>query len=99
MYYSADYNNFSKDIVANKIKSKGLVNKSDIVGMINNADLDKKVATLATKAELKAEQDRITKSKAFDSNYFRGKSHFKNDGTQNYWAFQPVHIKYVDITY
>ena len=41
-----------------KIKQKGLVSKSDIAGFINNADLDiikkKKVATLATKAELKA---------------------------------------------
>ena len=42
-YITADeYNTFSKDIVANKIKSEGLVNKSDIVGFINNADLDKK---------------------------------------------------------
>ena len=47
-----------------KIKQKGLVSKSDIAGFINNADLDikkKKVATLATEAELKAEQDKIIK--------------------------------------
>ena len=38
----ADYNKFTKDIVINKIKSKGLVNKSAIAEFINNADLDKK---------------------------------------------------------
>ena len=40
---------------ANKIKGVGLVNKSDIVGFLNNADLDKTVATLASKAESRAE--------------------------------------------
>ena len=29
--------------------------------------------------------------KAFDSIYFRGKSHFEEDGTQNYLVFQPIH--------
>ena len=29
----------------------------------------------------------------FDSNYFRGKSHFEDDDTQNYLLFQPV-LKY-----
>ena len=38
----ADYNKFTKDIVINKIKSEGLVNKSAIAEFINNADLDKK---------------------------------------------------------
>ena len=39
---NADYNKFTKDIVINKIKSEGLVNKSAIAEFINNADLDKK---------------------------------------------------------
>ena len=43
----------------------------------------KKVAALATKAELKAEQDKIIKLKAFDSSYFRCKRHFEDGGTQN----------------
>ena len=36
------YNQFTKDIVTNNIKSKELVNKFDIAGFINNAELDKK---------------------------------------------------------
>ena len=42
-----------------KIKHIGFVDKSDIAGFINNSDFNKKLATLATKAELKAEQDKI----------------------------------------
>ena len=72
------------------IKQKGLVNKSDIAVFIDNSDLNKKVATLATKTELKAEQDKLTKLQAFDSSYFRGKSHFEDDGNQNYLVFQPM---------
>ena len=89
---TADCNKFTKDIVANKIKSEGLVGKSAIAGFVNNADLDKKAATLATKAELKEEQDKITKLQALDSSHFRGESYFEDDGTQNYSIFQPVQI-------
>ena len=52
--------------------------------------MDKRVAILATKTELKAEKDKIAKLEAFDSSYFRGKSNFQNDGTQNYLVFQPI---------
>ena len=53
---TADYYKFTKDIVDNNIKIKNIVDKSDIAGFINNTSFDeKKLATLATKAELKAE--------------------------------------------
>ena len=39
---TADYNKFTKNIVAERIKSEGLVNKSAIAGLINNADLNEK---------------------------------------------------------
>ena len=63
---TADYNKFTKRTVANSIKSKNLFDKSAISGFINNTDLDKNVATLARKSELKAEQDKIIKLQAFD---------------------------------
>ena len=57
--------------VKNKILSVGnIVKKTDIVRFINDADLDKRVATLAITAELK---DKITTLQAFDSSYFCGK--------------------------
>ena len=57
----ADYNKFTNENLDLKTKQKELVDKSDIAGFINIDDLDKDVATLATKAELKAEKDQITK--------------------------------------
>ena len=81
---TADYNKFTEHIVNNSIKSKNLVDKSDIAGILNNADLDVKLSTLATKAELKAEQDKIKKLKAFDLSYF------EEDGAQTYLVFQPI---------
>ena len=60
----------TKNIVDDSIKSNNLVDKSDISELINNADLDKKlatlIATLATKSGLKAGQHKIIKLQAFD---------------------------------
>ena len=38
----------------------------------------------------------MKKLKTFDSIYYRGKSHFEEDGTQNYLVFQPLN-KYFKI--
>ena len=38
----------------------------------------------------------MNKLKTFDSGYFIGKSHFGEDGTQNYLVFQPI-IRYFKI--
>ena len=75
----------------------GLVDKSDIFSLIDNSDLDKKIATSAKKAELKSEQRKTTKLQAFDSSYFHTKSHFDDyKGMQKYLVFQLVH-KYFNI--
>ena len=55
------------------------------------SNLNTKLATLATKAELKAEQDKIMKLQVFDSHYFRSKIHFQDDEIQNYSVFQPIY--------
>ena len=33
----------------------------------------------------------MKKLETFDSIYFRGKSHFEEDGTQKIFVFQPIH--------
>ena len=40
----------------------------------------------------------MNKLKTFDSSYFIGKSHFEEDGTQNYLVFQPIHRYFTLIT-
>ena len=69
-------------------KTKNLVDKATTPRFINNADLDEnEAATLATEAELKGEQDRITTLQALDSSYFRGKSHFEENGNHGYLVY------------
>ena len=80
------------------MKEKGLVDKSDISGFIDSSGLDKKLATLATKADLKAEQDKIVKLQVFDSSYFRGKKYFEDDAKQNNLELQPVHRYFKTVT-
>ena len=44
--------------------------------MVEKSDLNTKLVTLTTKAELKAEQDKIVRLKTYDSSYFVGKMFF-----------------------
>ena len=52
------------------MKSKNFVDEFANGGFIGNAGLDKKVAILVTKAELKVEQDRIIKLQELHSSNF-----------------------------
>ena len=36
-------------------------------------------------------ENELKKLQKFDSSYFRGKSYFEEDGTQNYLVFQPMY--------
>ena len=43
-------------------------------------------------------ENELNKLKTFDSSYFIGKSHFDEDGTQNYLVFQPMYRYFKMIT-
>ena len=43
-------------------------------------------------------ENELNKFKTFDSSYFIGKSHFEEDGTQNYLVFQPINKYFKVIT-
>ena len=82
MYFtSSDYNKFMSEIIDTKIKE--LVNKSNISRFINDSDLNKKIETLATKAELNGEQDKLVKLETYDLNYFLGKIFVGDDDSKN----------------
>ena len=55
----------------------------NIVSSLNREITSNKYKNLLGENELK-------KLKTFDSSYFIGKSHFKEDGTQNHLVFQPI---------
>ena len=63
-----------------------MVNESNL-----NDKIKEKIKTLATKAELKAEQNKIVKLQIYDSSLFIGQSYFNNDTAQLYWIFKPVY--------
>ena len=43
-------------------------------------------------------ENELSKLKTFDSGYFIGKSHFEEDGTQNYLVFEPINKYFKLIT-
>ena len=52
------------------------------------SSLNDKIAINNTKNE--SIENQIKKLKTLDLSYFIGKSHFEEDGTQNYLVFQPI---------
>ena len=44
------------------------------------------------------DENELKKPKTFDSSYFRDKSHFQEDSTQNYLVFQPIYRYFEIIT-
>ena len=60
------------------------------------SSLDSKIA--ANKTKITSNENELKKLKRFDSSYFRGKSHFEEDGAQNHLVFQPVNRYFKVIT-
>ena len=63
---------------------------------MTKADFDAKISSFnrkitANKSKHLLVENELKKLKKFDLTYFRGKSHFEEDGTQNYLVFQPMY--------
>ena len=64
--------------------------------LITKTDFDAKLSSpnrkiVSNKAKHLLVQNQLEKLEAFDSTYFRVKSHFEGHGTQNYLVFQPIY--------
>ena len=71
--------------------------------MITKTDFDAKLLSLnrkitANKSKHLLVENELNKLKTFDSSYFIGKSHFEEDGTQNYLVLQPIK-KYFNVIF
>ena len=71
--------------------------------MITKTDFDAKLSSLnrkitKNKSKHLLVENELNKLKTFDSSYFIGKSHFEEDGTQNYLVFQPLNKYFKLIT-
>ena len=60
------------------------------------SSLNRKITSNKTKHVLV--ENKLNKSKTFDSGYFVGKSHFEEDGVHNYLVFQPLNKYFKVIT-
>ena len=64
---------------------------------MTKTDFDAKLSSLnikitSNKSKHLLAENELKELKTFDLSYFIGKSHFEEDGTQNYLAFQPMYI-------
>ena len=74
------------------LKQVNLVAKTNFDNTVSS--LDSKIVVNKTKNE--SIKNELKKLKTLDLSYFIGKSHFEEDGTQNYLVFQPLN-KYFNI--
>ena len=78
-FTTSDYNKFTSNIRDAKITWKNkLVNEFGLNEKIKTLATEE-IKTLATKAELKAEQDKIVKLQTYDLSLCIGQSYFVND--------------------
>ena len=92
MFTASYYKKFANKTIDNKTKEKKSVNEPNISWFIDNSDLDKKIAMVATKAELKAKKDTIVYFQTFESSSFQDKIYFEDDGTQNYCFSKSISV-------
>ena len=64
--------------------------------LIRKPDFDSKLQGISdrvtkNKTKYLLVENELKKLQKFDAAYFRGKSHFEEDGTQNYLVFQPMY--------
>ena len=81
-----EFNTLAADVFNARLAQANLITKTDFDAKLSS--LNRKITTNKTKHLLV--ENELKKLKTFDSIYFRGKSHFEEDGTQNYLVFQPI---------
>ena len=83
---SPEFHKLTAEVFDERLKRANSVTKTDFD--TNLSSLNQKINLKKTKYLLV--ENEFKKLKAFDSSYFRGKSHFEEDGTQNYLVFEPM---------
>ena len=81
------FNTLAADVFNARLAQANLITKTDFDAKLSS--LNRKITQNKTKHLLV--ENELKKLKTFDSSYFIGKSHFEEDGAQNYLVFQPVY--------
>ena len=82
-----EFNKLTAENFAARLGQANLITKPDFDAKLSS--LNRKITSNKTKHLLVENQ--LKKLETFDSIYFRDKSHFEDDGAQNWLVFQPVH--------
>ena len=89
-----EFNTLADNIFNARLAQANLVTKTDFDATL--LSLNRKITKYKTDHLLV--QNELKKFKTFDSSYFIGKSHFEEDGVQNYLVFQPLNKYFKVIT-
>ena len=89
-----EFNKLAADVVNVRLAQANLITKTDFNAKL--LSLNRKITQNKPKHLLV--ENELNKLKTFDSSYFISKSHFEEDGTQNYLVFQPMYIYFKMIT-
>ena len=81
-----EFNTLTPDVFNARLTQANLITKTDFDAKLSS--LNRKITSNKSKHFLV--ENGSKKLKTFDSIYFRGKSHFGEDGTQDYLVFQPI---------
>ena len=81
-----EFHTLAADAFNVRLAQANLITKTDFDGKLSS--LNRKITANKTKKLLV--ENEFKKLKTFDSSYFIGKSHFEENGTQNYLVFQPI---------
>ena len=84
-----EFNKLTAENFAARLAQGNLITKTDFDAKLSS--LNRKITSNKTKHLLV--ENELKKLKTFDLGYFIGKSHFDEDGAQNYLVFQPI-LKY-----
>ena len=89
---TSEFNKLATNIFNARIAQTNVISKTDFDSKLSN--LNRKISTNKTKHLLI--ENELNKLKTFHLSYFIDKSHFEEDGTQNYLVFQPI-IRYFKV--
>ena len=91
---ASEFNTLAANVFNGRLAQATLITKTDFYAKL--LSLNRKITKNKSKHLLV--ENELNKSKTFDSSYFIGKSHFGEDGTQNYLVFQPMYRYFKMIT-
>ena len=89
-----EFNTLAASVFNARLAQANLITKTDFDAKLSS--LNRKITQNKSKHLLV--ENELNKLKTFDSSYFIGKSHFEEDGTQNYLVFQPLNKYFKVIT-